>query len=165
MTDKRVAKLDRDRTKLYKLYLFCREQLLEDSSAENQMFHKRLMALKIWDLPQIKSGFMSEELFNRLEAGELYRNIGTGDHRNSGVMIRNHLFDTDKLFSLEEFKTICSLSVVTNAVLKTENSALRPFQSEAKFEEYREYYAKAGIKLVEFEGRLAYDKPSKLIRK
>ena len=161
----RALKLDRDRTKLYKLYLFCREQILEDPSAESKMFHKRLMALKIWDLPQIKSGFMSEELFRRLEAGELYRNIGTGDHRNSGVMIRNHLFDTDKLFTLEEFKKVCELSVVTNAVLKTENSGLRPFQAEAKFEEYKEYYHKAGIKLVEFEGKLTYDKPSKLMRK
>ena len=149
---------------LYTLYLFSKESVKNDPSLENLHRNKRLLALKIWDLPFIKSNKISKGLYEALTNGKTFKEVGTHDHRNSGAMIRNHLLDTDRIFSLEEFKQICKDSVIVNYVLKSENTKLKTFQNKAKFNDFS-YYADAKIELFSFEGNVRYDKKAKITLK
>ena len=138
---------------LYREYLTSLQSLKDWDLDEKEFIlikHKRKMALIIWEQVMIETGFISEELMTLIESGKTYAEVGTKEHRNSGVMIRNLLFDTDKVFSREEFFEIMDECRKVNLTTKKENKELEKHQNGAKFGEHRECYKNAGVKLIKF---------------
>ena len=151
---------------LYEEYVSSVERVRKASSKHKEFIlglHKRKMALIIWEQARIKTGLISEELLRRIQEGEEFSNIGTEEHQNSGVMIRNLLFG-DRVLSKEEFIDLMEDCRKVNLTLKTENKKLVPIQNLAKYGEHEECYRTAGIKLIKFSKVRQKKGPSKWIK-